>query len=149
MQSSLLFSYHIRLSTAVSPRDIRSPCYCYRAQRYDFLVRWPNITTLDNIYHLFININQDSPSCRKMLSTFPKTLSTFQKTLSTFPKMLSTFPKTLSTFRREGRCPRAHARARAYRARRNQKITFTFTRIGGNALYTGSPEGFRKLSERA
>jgi len=77
-------------------------------------------------------ITWGSGVCGKVLSTFPEMLSTF-------PEMLSTFPETLSTFRREGGRRLAHARARAYRAGRNRKITFTFTHGGGSALYTGLP----------
>lgn len=42
----------------VSPRDIQSPHYCYRAQRYGFLWKPPNNTTKYNIDYQLININQ-------------------------------------------------------------------------------------------
>gem|GEM_PF-6494102 len=52
----------------VSPRDIQSPHYCYRAQKYCFLLNPPNNTTKYNIDYQLININQSVEKIRKSIS---------------------------------------------------------------------------------
>ena len=66
----------------VSPRDIQSPHYCYRAQRYGFLWKPPNITTKYNIDYQLININQVSN--RKNISNFRRKYLAIRIIMSTF-----------------------------------------------------------------
>ncbi len=42
----------------VSPRDIQSPHYCYRAQSYGKIFKKPNYKTNYNTENQLININQ-------------------------------------------------------------------------------------------
>ena len=62
----------------VSPRDIQSSHYCYRAQRYDFLPNPPNYDTKYNIDYQLININQlrlTNPNPRKQEYDIKKLLT--------------------------------------------------------------------------
>lgn len=49
----------------VSPRDIQSPHYCYRAQKYCFLLNRPNNSTKYNIDYQLINIYQEEEITQK------------------------------------------------------------------------------------